>query len=106
MSHQPRHPASQKLTLPSLILSIVISFLGAGVLNLPASFSSCGVVLSSSSLTFVCAASVLAMLELIDVGEVVKREKAERGEGGGKETYCTLARYTLGGSFGSLVKYR
>ncbi|GMH74011.1 hypothetical protein TrLO_g9741 [Triparma laevis f. longispina] len=96
---RPESPSKEGQNPTQLSISIVISFVGAGILGLPSAFSKSGIILSIFSLTGVAAVSVYAMLLL-----VWTRKKIEE-TGKSCETYGDVGEHVMGKFGRNLVDF-
>ncbi|GMI05760.1 hypothetical protein TrVE_jg12800 [Triparma verrucosa] len=97
--YRSESPSKEGQSAMQLSISIVISFVGAGILGLPSAFSKSGILLSIVSLTGVAAASVYAMLLL-----VWTRKKIEES-GKPCTTYGDVGEHILGEFGRNLVDF-
>lgn len=80
-------------TMPQVIINIVISFVGAGLLGIPNAFSQSGWLLGSFTLLTVSALNVYAMLCLPQVQIALQRQHPNETI----QSYGDLGRFILGG---------
>lgn len=81
----------EKANSTQMIINIVISFVGAGLLGIPQAFSKSGWLLGSITLLIVSALNIYAMLRLPHVQEIILEKHGIK-----VETYSDMGRVILG----------